>query len=83
MTVASFRNPRLNVGIAWETNSALLDMCDREQITLTEAVHRLVGYGYLIYRAAADGKAVTVHDGPEMRHVLVLDPPRTGRRVRP
>ena len=42
---------RINVAISPDTVRALEHVIDREGVTLTEALRRLVGYGDFVYRA--------------------------------
>jgi hypothetical protein len=45
---------------------AIDHVIEREQISLTEAVRRLVGYGDFVYRAVKDDGAAVVLRGPEV-----------------
>jgi hypothetical protein len=65
---------RINVAI----NASMLDdidlLIEREGITLTEAVRRLIGYGGFVYRSIKeDGSEVVVRkaDGTALEVVLV------------
>lgn len=64
---------RITVNIGPETERALRALMEREHITLTEAVRRLIGYGELLYRTIKlDGKDVLIrHDGETQQVLLV------------
>ncbi|HEX2130859.1 MAG TPA: hypothetical protein VHH15_04810 [Actinophytocola sp.] len=64
---------RLNVAVSPATVRALEHVIEREGITLTEALRRLVGYGDFVYRAVREnGERLTV-TGPEgTREVVIL-----------
>jgi hypothetical protein len=70
---ASTTPTRITVNIGIETERALRMVMDREQITLTEAVRRLIGYGDLLYATVkVDGKDVLIrHDGSTQQVLLV------------
>lgn len=77
MTGGAPRLSRLHVVINTETATVLAEMTDREQVTLTEAVRRLIGYGAVIYRAAVEGREVVLRGGGRRaERVMLLDPPR-------
>lgn len=77
MTRTPPRLSRLHVVINTETADALAEMIHREQITTTEAVRRLIGYGAITYRAAIQGRSVVLRGGGHADdHVVLLDPPR-------
>ena len=59
------RVSRINVAVSPEMLEAIDHVIEREQITLTEAVRRLVGYGDFVYRAVKDDGAAVVLRGPE------------------
>ena len=78
MTGPTPRLSRLHVVINTETATALAEMTEREQIPLTEAVRRLIGYGAVTYRAAVEGREVILRGGDRgEERVVLLDPPRT------
>jgi hypothetical protein len=45
---------RINVAVNQETVKALEEVIEREGVTLTEAVRRLVGYGDYVYKAVKE-----------------------------
>jgi ribbon-helix-helix CopG family protein len=56
------RIKRINVAVNAETVTALDMLIERENVSLTEAVRRLISYGEFMYRAAKiDGSSVTIH----------------------
>lgn len=64
---------RINVAVTPELVRALQDVIDREQVSLTEAVRRLISYGDFIYRAVRhDGYDVRLYKGDEIREVILL-----------
>lgn len=74
------RLSRLHVVINTETATILAEMTDREQVSITEAVRRLIGYGAVTYRAAVEGRQVVLHGGGRHEErVMLLDPPRSAR----
>lgn len=48
---------RINVAINDETVAALQNVIDREGVTLTEAVRRLMGYGDYVYRRSREDES--------------------------
>lgn len=69
---------RLSVNINARTEAALVEMCSREGISMTEALRRLAGYGEVVYRAALEGRSVVLRGPGGDEGVVLLDPP-TGR----
>ncbi|HKN54796.1 MAG TPA: hypothetical protein VJX66_20010 [Amycolatopsis sp.] len=64
---------RINVAVNPETVEALQRVIDREGVTLTEAVRRLIGYGEVLYRAAKeDGAELLIKTETETRQVIIL-----------
>lgn len=63
---------RINVAVNEETVKVLQAMRDREGVTLTEAVRRLVGYGDVLYAAKVAGTKILLVDGERQREVVVL-----------
>ena len=64
---------RINVNISPSTQRALEQVIDREGVTLTEAVRRLVGYGDLLYQAdRVDGADVLIRSGMQVEKVVLL-----------
>jgi len=66
---------RINVAINAEMLAAIDRVIEREKVTLTEAVRRLITYGDFVYRAVKDDHATIVlrtpNDGSEREVVLV------------
>ncbi|MGH3993242.1 MAG: hypothetical protein ACRDSN_12370 [Pseudonocardiaceae bacterium] len=80
MTSDAPRLSRLHVVINAETAAILAEMTDREQVTVPEAVRRLIGYGAVTYRAAVGGRQVVLRGGGhDEERVVLLDPPRLAR----
>lgn len=64
---------RINVAVTEETIAALELVIEREGVTLTEAVRRLLGYGEFIYRAVKeDGGELGVHKDGKYRELVIL-----------
>jgi hypothetical protein len=65
---------RINVAITPDMLAAIERVIDREGVTLTEAVRRLVGYGDVLYRAAReDRQSIIFRDGDgNEREVLLV-----------
>jgi hypothetical protein len=63
---------RLTVNIGPATTEALQNVAQREGVTVTEALRRLVSYGDLLYRAVkVDGKDVLFRKDKETQQVLI------------
>jgi hypothetical protein len=66
-------NTRLTVNITPATASALRRLSEREGVTITEALRRLVGYGDLVHQASEiEGREVLVRSGNEVQKVFLL-----------
>lgn len=64
---------RINVAVNTETMAALQKVIDREGVSLTEAVRRLIGYGDVLYKAVRqDGEEVLLKKGSNTRQVIIL-----------
>jgi hypothetical protein len=64
---------RINVAVTPEVIQALQLVIDNEQVTLTEAVRRLISYGDFIYRAVKqEGSEVLIRNGDTTREVVLL-----------
>lgn len=64
---------RINVAVNADTVAALELVVDREQVSLTEAHRRLIGYGEVIYRAVKeDGAEVLLRTAETTREVVIL-----------
>lgn len=61
---------RLNVNINSHTAAALKDYAEKHDVSLTEAVRRLVGVGNLIANAQDEGKDVLLRKDNELERVL-------------
>lgn len=65
---------RINVAVGPRTVEALELLIDREGVSLTEAVRRLIGYGDFVYRTVHEDRArvlVTKEDGKYEEVVLI------------
>ncbi|MCT2585378.1 ribbon-helix-helix protein, CopG family [Actinophytocola gossypii] len=64
---------RLNVAVSPATVRALEHVIEREGVSLTEALRRLVGYGDFVYRAVRqNGEQLTVAGPDGTREVVIL-----------
>jgi hypothetical protein len=63
---------RINVAVSPDTIRALENVIDREGVTLTEALRRLVGYGDFVYRAVKDNQEQLLVKGDEGTREVVL-----------
>jgi hypothetical protein len=63
---------RINVAVSPDTIRALENVIEREGVTLTEALRRLVGYGDFVYRAVKDNREQLMVKGPEGTREVVL-----------
>ena len=63
---------RINVAVSPDTIRALENVIDREGVTLTEALRRLVGYGDFVYRAVKDNQEQLLVKGTEGTREVVL-----------
>lgn len=68
--------PRLSVLISRATEAALLEVSITEDLSVTEATRRLLGYGHAVYRADRAGRQIVLRGGgrPTERLVLLDDP---------
>lgn len=74
---ASYR--RLSVNINDHTAAALRRVRDRDGVSLTEAVRRLVGYGAVVDQTIRDGRGRIFQELDGKTHELTLcDDPRSG-----
>jgi hypothetical protein len=65
---------RINVAVTPDMLAAIDRVIEREGVTLTEAVRRLIGYGEVLYRAAREDKQSIIfrgEDGGEREVLLV------------
>lgn len=64
---------RINVAISPDTVRALESVIEREGVTLTEALRRLVGYGDFVYRAVRHhGEQLFLTGAEGTREVVLL-----------
>lgn len=63
---------RINVAVSPEMVRALENVIDREGVTLTEALRRLVGYGDFVYRVMKEGDEQLTVTGPDGTREVVL-----------
>lgn len=64
---------RINVAISPDTVRALEHVIEREGVTLTEALRRLVGYGDFVYRAVRErGEQLLLTSADTTREVVLL-----------
>jgi len=63
---------RINVAISPDTVAALENVIEREGVTLTEALRRLIGYGDFVYRAVKENDEQVLIAGAEGTREVVL-----------
>jgi hypothetical protein len=63
---------RINVAVSPEMLTAIATLVDREKVTVTEAVRRLVMYGDFIYRAVKENGATLIIRDPDNREREIL-----------
>lgn len=64
---------RINVAVTPDTVRALEKVIEREGVSLTEAVRRLIGYGDFVYSSIADdGAQVLVKSEAGTKEVVLL-----------
>jgi hypothetical protein len=64
---------RINVAISPDMVRALEHVIEREGVTLTEALRRLVGYGDFVYRAVREhGEQLLLTSADTTREVVLL-----------
>jgi hypothetical protein len=63
---------RINVAVSPDTVRALENVIEREGVTLTEALRRLVGYGDFVYRAVRENREQLIVKGTEGSREVVL-----------
>jgi hypothetical protein len=64
---------RLAVSISPTTKAAIDRLVEREGITQTEAVRRLIGYGDMVYRLTQiDGEELLVRHGDSFDRIVVI-----------
>jgi hypothetical protein len=73
VTFVNEQPQRINVTVNPDTLAALQKVIEREGVSLTEAVRRLIGYGDVMYRAVReDGEEVLLRKGSSTRCVVIL-----------
>ena len=65
---------RINVAVTPDMLAAIDRVIEREQVTLTEAVRRLIGYGDVLFRAVKeDGVRVVFRSGNgDEREIVII-----------
>jgi hypothetical protein len=63
---------RINVAVSPDTVTALENVIEREGVTLTEALRRLIGYGDFVYRAVREDQEQLIVKGPDGTREVVL-----------
>jgi hypothetical protein len=64
---------RLSVNITPATQAALDRLVDREGVTVTEALRRLVGYGDLVYETTqVNGDDILIRRGETIERVVLI-----------
>ncbi|MDQ3785924.1 MAG: hypothetical protein M3422_01615 [Actinomycetota bacterium] len=71
-TTAKAEPKRINVAVSPDTVRALENVIEREGVTLTEALRRLVGYGDFVYRAVRENREQLIVKGDEGSREVVL-----------
>jgi hypothetical protein len=64
---------RLSVNISRATVEALQEVSEGKEVSMTEAVRRLVGYGIVVYRAIRDGGEVLIRRDDKTERLVLLD----------
>jgi hypothetical protein len=64
---------RLSVNISRDTVEALQEIASDKNISMTEAVRRLIGYGIIVYRANRDGYDVLLRRDGKLEKILLVD----------
>jgi hypothetical protein len=71
-TSAKTEPKRINVAVSPDTVRALENVIEREGVTLTEALRRLIGYGDFVYRAVRENREQLIVKGSEGTREVVL-----------
>ncbi|MFI7680624.1 hypothetical protein [Actinophytocola sp. NPDC049390] len=71
-TSARAEPKRINVAVSPDTVRALENVIEREGVTLTEALRRLIGYGDFVYRAVRENREQLIVKGDEGSREVVL-----------
>lgn len=64
---------RLSVNISKATAEALREVSKDKDVSMTEAVRRLIGYGIVVYRAVRDGGEVLIRRDDKAERLILLD----------
>lgn len=64
---------RLSVNISRATAEALREVSKDKDVSITEAVRRLIGYGIVVYRAVRDGGEVLIRRDDKAERLILLD----------
>jgi hypothetical protein len=67
------RPTRLSVNISTATAEALREVSRDKDVSMTEAVRRLIGYGIVVYRAVRDGGDVLIRRDDKAERLVLLD----------
>lgn len=65
-------NGRISVNVTPATMTALHLVAESENVTITEALRRLVGYGDLVYRTVRNDHKVLLDSGGRLEQVVLL-----------
>lgn len=67
------KSQRISVNISKGTADALAELAGDKDISVTEALRRLVGYGAVVYRATKDGGDILIRRGNQTERVVLVD----------
>lgn len=67
------RPTRLSVNISTATAEALRELSRDKDVSMTEALRRLIGYGIVVYRAVRDGGDVLIRRDDKAERLILLD----------
>lgn len=63
---------RVSVNISDDTAAALREVASDKGVSITESLHRLIGYGIIAYRADKDSAEVVLNSNRQVEQVVVL-----------
>lgn len=67
------RLTRMTVNVHPSTSTALETVVEREGVTVTEALRRLVAYGHLMYRTTQiEGDDMLIRRGDDVERIIVI-----------
>lgn len=66
------KSGRISVNVTPATQEALERVVEREGVTLTEALRRLVGYGDLVYETQVNGDDLLIRRGDSMERIVLI-----------